>query len=556
MARGFLRGALWGGAASLCAAGIVSVIAEGPMSPVVSASAPTVNEAPHPSSADAAKTQGDRVPVTGQHAPKAPAPEPDTLTALGTETLDTAALPETGSVAGMPDPGVEAGQGGINTGATQTPVVGSNQTLGLTAPAAEPGVRLTTDPAQPAVPDSADALALTEDPVQPASPYVTPQPTAPGDTAVPDLADTSISVDPVQPPVPDVPSETQAFEPLTQRSAEIAEGAPAPTPRMVPDARAPQTAQQEAPSVSPATRATPAPRQSLPEDIEAAPDIASLDELEGIGAPAGTVGNLAPDVQINRLPSLRDVPVGRVGEASPEPDGTSVDIAASDRPVSRYAVPYDNSDSKPVMAIVLMDEGVDLSRATIGLPALRSFPYPISFAVDSSLPDAKQRMAAYRGEGFEVLAMIDLPQGAKANDAEVSLAVALDAVPEAVGVLEGVKEGVQGSRDVAQQVTEILAQTGHGFVTQNNGLNTVQKLAAKAGVPSAVVFRDFDSKGQTPTVIRRFLDQAAFRAGRDGTVIMLGRLREDTVSALLLWGLQGRSTTVALVPVSAALKTQ
>ncbi len=54
-------------------------------------------------------------------------------------------------------------------------------------------------------------------------------------------------------------------------------------------------------------------------------------------------------------------------------------------------------------------------------------------------------------------------------------------------------------------------------------------------------------------MIRRFLDQAAFKAGQEGAVIMLGRLRPDTISALLLWGLQDRANSVALVPVSAVL---
>ena len=116
------------------------------------------------------------------------------------------------------------------------------------------------------------------------------------------------------------------------------------------------------------------------------------------------------------------------------------------------------------------------------------------------LPDARDRMTAYRAEGFEVLAMIDLPEGATATDAEVNLSVALQRVPEAVAVLEGVETGVQTTRDSGRQLADILAQTGHGFVTQNSGLNTVQKLAARQGVPSAVVFRDFDGKGQTPTV--------------------------------------------------------
>ena len=75
-------------------------------------------------------------------------------------------------------------------------------------------------------------------------------------------------------------------------------------------------------------------------------------------------------------------------------------------------------------------------------------------------------------------------------------------------------------------------------------------------MPAATVFRDFDSADQTPTVIRRFLDQAAFRADQEGGVIMLGRVRPDTISALLLWGLQDRAERVALAPVSALLKSQ
>ncbi len=86
-------------------------------------------------------------------------------------------------------------------------------------------------------------------------------------------------------------------------------------------------------------------------------------------------------------------------------------------------------------------------------------------------------------------------------------------------------------------------------------LTTAQKLAAKEGVPSATVFRDFDSKGQTAVVIRRFLDQAAFKAGRDNNVVMIGRLRADTVQALMLWALQDRAETVAIGPVSAAFET-
>ena len=231
-------------------------------------------------------------------------------------------------------------------------------------------------------------------------------------------------------------------------------------------------------------------------------------------------------------------------------------VARGDQPISRYAQPFENPEALPLMSIVLMDTGADLDAAEIGLPALSSFPYPVSFAVDVSLPDAADRVARYRAEGFDVLAMVNLPQGAQPTDAEVTMSVALNGMPEIVGVLEGTGEGLQGSREVADQVTRILQASGHGLVTQNKGLNSMPKLALKEGVPAAPVFRDFDSEGQGARVIRRFLDQAAFKAGQEGGVIMLGRLRPETIEALLVWGLADRVGSVALAPVSAVLLGQ
>ena len=57
-------------------------------------------------------------------------------------------------------------------------------------------------------------------------------------------------------------------------------------------------------------------------------------------------------------------------------------------------------------------------------------------------------------------------------------------------------------------------------------------------------------------MIRRFVDQAAFRARQESGVILLGRVRPDTISALTLWGNANRAGQVALAPVSAVLTGQ
>ena len=279
-----------------------------------------------------------------------------------------------------------------------------------------------------------------------------------------------------------------------------------------------------------------------------APDPADTQGRPTIGAPASITSHRDTGVKVNRLPTALSAETA----AAVAPEAS----ASGGGAIKRYSQPFANADDKPLMGILLMDTGSDLDGGEVGIAALRSFPYPISFAIDASLPDATERMRIYRDEGFEVLAMVDLPAGAQPSDAETTFGVAFNHMPEVVGVLEGNHTGLQPNREVADQVTAILEQGGYGLVTQDKGLNTMPKLAVKNGVPAAAIFRDFDNKDQTPTVIRRFLDQAAFKAGIEGSVIMLGRMRPETISALLVWGLQDRATQVALAPISAVLKSQ
>lgn len=220
-------------------------------------------------------------------------------------------------------------------------------------------------------------------------------------------------------------------------------------------------------------------------------------------------------------------------------------------PFEANAAEFSQEGDRPVMSIILIDD-----ESGFGAEALAEFPYPLSFAIDPADPAAQDKMERWRAAGFEVLILADLPQDAAPQDAETSFAVWQNALPKAVAVLEGVKTGFQGNRALADQMSLLLQDTGYGMVTQNNGLNTVQKLALRDGMPAGVVFRDFDGAGQNPRAIRRFLDQAAFRARQEGAVIMLGRLQPDTVSALLLWGLQDRAAQVNLAPVSAGLKAK
>jgi polysaccharide deacetylase 2 family uncharacterized protein YibQ len=252
----------------------------------------------------------------------------------------------------------------------------------------------------------------------------------------------------------------------------------------------------------------------------------------------------------NTLVGTRVVPLTERDDAPVETNEAVVEEMTG-KPIEDYAASFENPEAKPLMSIILIDD-----EGSFGAEALQDFPYPVSFAISPSDPDAAEKMARHRAAGFEVLALADLHESASAQDAEVSMAVWLDTLHETVGILEGVESGIQGNRKLADQVASIAAATGRGLITQDNGLNTVQKLAARNGIPSGVVFRDIDGARQDPKIMRRFLDQAAFRAGQEGTVVMLGRVRPETISALLLGGLEDRGNRVAMAPISAVMKRE
>jgi polysaccharide deacetylase 2 family uncharacterized protein YibQ len=211
---------------------------------------------------------------------------------------------------------------------------------------------------------------------------------------------------------------------------------------------------------------------------------------------------------------------------------------------------YNEIDTnKPKMAIILLDDGTE----TVDLDILAAFPYPITFALDATRPGAVAAMQMYRKRGFEVVVIADFTPGITAEEAQIKLQNDLRKLPHAVAVIETQQRDLQVTPAVASRIAQLLKRTGHGLILFPQELNVTRRLARKMGVPAASVFRDFDSKNQDSRIIRSFLDQAALRAHSESGVIMIGRLRAETIKALVLWGLQDRAGRVALTPISSIL---
>lgn len=536
MSRGFIGGILIGAVFSVGVAGVASFMV--PMGPAPLQDTPVPSDAPDderatnaPEMAEPPVVAADETPLTAAEDTNedviTPEPEP-VVDEPVVEEPTVEPEPETVPRAEVA-PEVEAPvtQEAVQDAPSEdAPDVAAAPETVEPEPQPEPEVAPTPQPA-PQIAQDIDATA----------PVTVPDAAAPKITLDDPVLPNPMALAPMEPTEPDALGiETRTAPPVT--ADESVDTPVSPIPDTTPVSPTPDTDVATAPS------APDAQPEEAPADVVFGAPEQRTDGRPTIGTPAAITSERDTGVTINRLPNAQS------GEqTAPEAQATAQSPA-----ITRYGQPFANPDDKPLMSVLLMDVGSDLQGGEVGIAALRSFPYPLSFAVDVSLPDAAERMQTYRNEGFEVLAMVDLPQGAQPSDAETTLAVAFSRMPEVIGVLEGQGAGLQPDRATADQVTVILGQGGYGLVTQDKGLNTMPKLAVKEGVPAAPVFRDFDSKGQTPTVIRRFLDQAAFKAGIEGSVIMMGRMRPETISALLVWGLQDRASQVALAPVSAVLK--
>ncbi|AXX98209.1 divergent polysaccharide deacetylase family protein [Profundibacter amoris] len=528
MARGFVSGVVWGlvvsgagvaGASLLAGDGSRVVLApmSEPEKPVVEAPAVAPEVAQPETSAPTVDTPD---------AVAEPQAEPEAT------TVDPVIAPEPETPAEEPQTApVDTTQNEASDGASDATMNDPQQ-----APAADP-----VDEAEPAAPVEEQAeVAAPQTPIVEAEETVEPVTSEVTTRAVPEAVEPEVSemAQPVETPASEDPA------PAPEMSEAMAEDSAAEvvTPQEDP---APEVVEEDV--VEPATpetqtaepRIAALPQITAPEPSDEAATEPQAETPEADAAPeAETTG-----ANISRLPTIggttepeSDTPVtGDQAEADQTTDGA----------LNSYAMSFDNPDAKPMLSVVLIDD----PDAPVSDDALAHLPFPLSFAIDATRDDASKTAARYRAAGFEVLLVTNLPKGASASDVAVAFEAYMNAIPEAVAVLDRDATSAE-----AQQIAGILADRGFGLVTPSKGLNSAQKAAQREGVPAALIYRELDAGNEEVPAIRQYLDRAAFRAVQEGSVIMLGSTRPETIEALVLWALEDRAASVAIAPVSAVLK--
>jgi len=178
-------------------------------------------------------------------------------------------------------------------------------------------------------------------------------------------------------------------------------------------------------------------------------------------------------------------------------------------------------------------------------------------AIDAGRDDSAEVAAPLYAAGVEIIALATgFPVGAQPSDVDVTLSAQLAAIPESIGLMDDIPAPLGGSRDIAEQAAQILAEDGHGLLLWDRGLNSARAAVEAFGVETGLAFRLLDSDRERSIVIGRYLDRAAFKATQEGSVVMVGHTYGETITALTEWALEGRGTELAIAPLSAVLQAQ
>jgi polysaccharide deacetylase 2 family uncharacterized protein YibQ len=564
----FLKGAFWGVVVGGAGAVAVSVIAPQPAgrtppsAPLVvlddalqmdadsgSAALPQVAAADAP--AATARVEALGVPDA---APYAPAADSDAPAALVAE--DAPAAPQAPA---MPDTALASEPGG------DAPVFPNPQSTAPQLPEAEADIVVDATVNTPVivvkpVPDAEEPIVVIEETAdersvaieesaQESVAQVTETTQTPVTVQNPDAADAELVDDLVADTMPEFEvmpgADVMPEGDYTAEADVITE--PGPNAAPVADTEEPAPFRIDTPPAPDAAHQTtkPAsdPAPTIDTDTASKPDlpaVVAIIDTPFTGLPRGT-GNV-----VIRRPG--------VAEAEPVAPAAEPDAALSDAAPAliRYGAFFDNAAGLPLMSVILIDDG----RMANGVRALADVPFAVTVLLDPSAPGAAERMGAYADAGIEIAALAALPDGGTITDAAVALEGTFSALPRAVALVATEDHPIPSRTDVVGRVMGALSNDGRGLVMPDGGLNSTLRAAEAADVHAAMIYRDLDGNGQDARVIRRFIDQAAFRARQQPGVVLMGRVQPETISALILWGTANRAGQVALAPLSATLLTQ
>jgi hypothetical protein len=394
---------------------------------------------------------------------------------------------------------------------------------------------LTVAPPAPApapAPMAALAPSLPGDAMQP--------PERPGPIPLDGASAPQQTTAPILPGAQAAPARTAAPAGLGMATAP-ADAPPAPAPHTAPRP-VPDPAEVIEPRLTPPDAAPDAVRAPI---LPPSPRNDRVDSVARLAAPNRVMAQ-DPDARPDRVDTAPPPPHMPAPMLELDLVGPS-DVAAVPAPV-----PGDAPAQSPIMAVVLIEDPMrPLDPAT-----LAQIDFPVSLALDPAHPDAPARAAALRAAGFEVVitGAAAMGDGPARDDLAAGLMQAFDLVPEAVALIDASPIGrIDVDLRWRAALRAVLGDGRHGLIRFAPGPDAPVGAGRPLVGGEAVVFRLLDDADQRAPLIGRYLDRAAYAAGQQGAVIVVGRTRPETMTALFAWAREHADAPVRLAPVSAVL---
>ena len=284
------------------------------------------------------------------------------------------------------------------------------------------------------------------------------------------------------------------------------------------------------------------------------PKYASISEIPGLPHYQETEQKLPT---IEEKPRARPQPQPQVAAAAPSTP------SAPPAAWRRNAVPFADLNSRPLIAIVIDDVGLDRphSRRAWELPG------PLTMSFLPYAKDLREQAKAARAHGQELMLHLPMEPMGRADPGPGALLVslseselkqrvttALDSFEGYVGVNNHMGSRFTANKPDMETVLKLFKARGLMFLDSRTSAQTVgEQTAQELGVPNMPrnVFLDDD---EAIDAVRRRLAETEAIARRQGFVVAIGHPHEATLQALAEWlpGLAAKGFVLA--PATAVLR--
>ncbi|MFO1080766.1 MAG: divergent polysaccharide deacetylase family protein [Reyranellaceae bacterium] len=309
-------------------------------------------------------------------------------------------------------------------------------------------------------------------------------------------------------------------------------------------------------------------------DLKAGDQVAR-ETLEDMKRSAPATGATSPPPRYARIEDLPDLP--KYTEVEPGQTRPSVDeekprvarpqqqaaAASSSEAWRRNALPFADLNSRPLVAIVIDDVGLDRPRSKRAW----ELPGPLTLSFLPYARDLAEQARAARGRGHELMLHLPMePNGRNdpgpnallvaLSDADLRqrTQVALDSFVGFAGVNNHMGSRFTAFRPGMEIVLRQLRGRGLMFLDSRTTPQSVgEQVALELSVPVVVrhVFLDDD---ESLDAVRRRLAESEAIARRQGFVVAIGHPHEATLQALAEWLPTVQKKGLALAPATAVLR--